>query len=194
MERFNSLEGKFLVAMPKIGDQRFESTVILICAHSEEGAMGFVINRLLPEPSGADFLRKLGIVTSHEDERLPEKVATSALNVGGPVEPGRGFVLHSPDYRDGTTIKVTSEICLTATLDILRHIVTGNGPEHFFLALGYSGWSMGQLEREIAANGWLIAESDAEMVFFGDREGVYNRVMQSMGINPHLISGESGHA
>jgi putative transcriptional regulator len=194
MSDFQSLEGKFLVAMPKIGDHRFENTVILICAHSEQGAMGFVINKLLPDPSGADFLQKLGIVADYEMSRLPERVRSSTLNVGGPVEPGRGFVLHSPDYREGTTVGVTSEVSLTATLDILRHVATGNGPEHFFMALGYSGWSMGQLEREIASNGWLVADSDAEMIFFGERETVYDRVMQSMGINPYLISGESGHA
>jgi len=189
-----SLEGQFLVAMPRMGDSRFEETVIFICAHSEEGAMGFIVNRTLGEPGTVDFLEKLGIVAPKDMLAIPDDLAATALHMGGPVEPGRGFVLHSPDYQAQTTLAVTDEVCLTATLEILRSMATGEGPEKYFIALGYSGWSSGQLEDEIAANGWLIAPADASFVYDQDNATKYARVMGTMGIDPNLISADTGHA
>lgn len=194
MANFASLQGQFLIAMPGIGDARFEKAVILLCAHTEEGAMGFVINQALPEPDAAEFFDRLGIVTELERSNMPAHLRGMPLAVGGPVEPGRGFVLHSSDYSSDTTVEVCEGVAMTATLEILRAIATGRGPERFTIALGYSGWSADQLEREITSNGWLVCPADGDLVFDTGRESIYSRVMQSMGINPHLISGDSGHA
>ena len=190
----SSLEGRFLVAMPRMGDARFENTVIFLCAHSDEGAMGFVINRPLAEPSFSDFMLKLGIVTENEKAILLDGFNTKSLYTGGPVEPGRGFVLHSPDFHTESTIGVNAEVSLTATLEILRAIATNKGPSRHVVALGYSGWSAGQLEEEIASNGWLVAQSDSEIIFGGRNSTKYNRVMGAMGIDPVLLSADTGHA
>ena len=190
----SSLEGRFLVAMPRMGDARFENTVVFLCAHSDDGAMGFVINRPLAEPSFSDFMLKLGIVTENEKAILLDSLEAKSLHTGGPVEPGRGFVLHSPDFSTESTIQVNTEISLTATLEILRAIATNKGPSRHVVALGYSGWSAGQLEEEIASNGWLVAQSDSEIVFGGQNDTKYNRVMGAMGIDPVLLSADTGHA
>ncbi|MCB1415313.1 MAG: YqgE/AlgH family protein [Nitratireductor sp.] len=190
----SSLEGRFLVAMPRMGDARFENTVVFLCAHSDEGAMGFVVNRPLAEPSISDFMLKLGIVTESEKSILLGNLEARSLHTGGPVEPGRGFVLHSPDFRTESTIEVNAEVSLTATLEILRAIAMNKGPSRHVVALGYSGWSAGQLEEEIASNGWLVAQSDSEIIFGGRNETKYNRVMGAMGIDPALLSADTGHA
>ncbi|MGB7286805.1 MAG: YqgE/AlgH family protein, partial [Salaquimonas sp.] len=124
----------------------------------------------------------------------PKDIANSDLNTGGPVEPGRGFVLHSPDYTSSSTLKVNDEVCLTATLEILRDLALGRGPESFFIALGYSGWSAGQLEDEIASNGWLTCTHDAAIIYDRDNSSKYSKIMQHMGIDPSYISQETGHA
>jgi putative transcriptional regulator len=187
-------EGQFLVAMPHMGDTRFENTVIFICAHNEDGAMGFIVNRPLPSPTPIEFFVKLGLITELDSPKIPEKVANSDLNTGGPVEPGRGFVLHSADYCSETTLKVNDQVSLTATLEILRDIAVGKGPTDFLMALGYSGWGAGQLEDEIAANGWLTSQHCPEIIYSRDHDGKYHQIMRSMGIDPRLISGETGHA
>ena len=188
------LEGQFLVTMPNMVDERFESTIIFVCAHNDEGAMGFIVNRPMQTPSVSDFLKKLGLVTERDLDKIPADVSQRELHIGGPVEPGRGFVLHSPDYRSVTTLRVNEEVSLTATLEILRDIAVGKGPENYFLALGYSGWGAGQLEEEIAANGWLTCSHNSWIIYDRDHETKYMRVMKSMGIDPRLISGETGHA
>lgn len=188
------IEGQFLVAMPQMGDSRFENTVIFVCAHSEQGAMGFIINRDLKEPSSVEFLKKLGVVNSQEIENIPSEIKNACLQTGGPVEPGRGFVLHSPDFDSKTTLKVTDEISLTATLEILRDLSIGKGPKQYMLTLGYSGWSAGQLEDEIAANGWLVCPPDSEIIFDYPNEDKYQKAMELMGIDPRLISTDTGHA
>ncbi|WP_075995781.1 YqgE/AlgH family protein [Salaquimonas pukyongi] len=190
----SSLEGRFLVAMPRMGDARFENTVVFVCAHSDEGAMGFVVNRPLAEPGMADFMAKLGIVTDSERTILRDSLKAKSLHMGGPVEPGRGFVLHSPDFHTQSTIDVNAEVCLTATLEILRAIATNKGPDRHLVALGYSGWSAGQLEEEIASNGWLVTQADPEIIFGGHNDTKYNRVMGAMGIDPALLSADTGHA
>jgi putative transcriptional regulator len=189
-----SLEGKFLIAMPGMGDHRFEKTVIFLCAHNAEGAMGFVVNRRLEQPTMAGFLTQLSIVNADEAKGLPPQLAREPMRSGGPVEPGRGFVLHSPDFRAASTLQVTGEVCLTATLEILRAIATGKGPRKSLLVLGYSGWAGGQLESEIAANGWLTSQSDAGVIFETPDEGKYRRALGLLGVDPRLLSAESGRA
>ncbi len=190
----NSLSGKLLIAMPQMGDLRFEKSVIYICAHSSDGAMGFIINRTMQVPTVSDFLRQLEVI--NEDERIlvPENLANQALHVGGPVEPGRGFVLHTPEYGSETTLDVTDRIRLTATLEILRKIATGKGPEKCILALGYSGWASGQLEEEISSNGWLTCDADEQILFDEKHDNKYNRALETLGVNPLLLSSDAGHA
>ncbi|MCU0789501.1 MAG: YqgE/AlgH family protein [Nitratireductor sp.] len=194
IRQIETLQGQFLIAMPNMGDTRFEKTVIYLCAHSADGAMGFVINRTLETPTIPEFLHQLNIVNEEERDAIPASLRTAPLYSGGPVEPGRGFVLHSPDYSSETTLAIDETISLTATLEILRAISFGRGPGRVFLALGYSGWAAGQLEEEIAANGWLTCQADPGLIFDRDQETKYSRALRAMGINPLLLSAQAGHA
>ena len=189
-----TLEGQFLIAMPNMGDQRFERTVVYMCSHSPEGAMGLVINRSLEKPGIADFFEQLNILTGDEKNVLPDAVRSSQLGVGGPVEPGRGFVLHSPDFRSDNTMVIDADVCLTATLEILRAIARGRGPRRAMIALGYAGWGTGQLEEEISSNGWLTSQADSSIIFDPHNETKYERALRNMGINPLLLSADAGHA
>lgn len=189
-----SLSGKFLIAMPGMGDQRFEKGVIYICAHSEEGAMGFIVNQLLDSPTVPDFLVQLEIVSKEELTKIPQKIAERSLHVGGPVEPGRGFVLHSSEYTSDSTLQVSDRVGLTATLEILRAIATGKGPEKCLMTLGYSGWSAGQLEEEISSNGWLTTDADEKILFSEKNETKYQRSLELLGVDPSLLSSSAGHA
>lgn len=189
-----SLCGKFLIAMPGMGDQRFEKALIFLCAHSDEGAMGFIVNKSVESPGVPDFFEQLEIISSAERPELPMEILSKSLHVGGPVEPGRGFVLHSPDFTSSSTLEVSDQVCLTATLDILRAIAMGRGPEKSLLALGYSGWSAGQLEDEIAANGWLTTEADAGLLFSSANERKYDQSLKSLGVDPALLSSSAGRA
>jgi putative transcriptional regulator len=188
------LDSHFLIAMPNMGDTRFEKTVVLVCAHSNDGAMGFIINKILQSPTMADFFQQLNVLGEGEASLLPPELRKAQLRTGGPVEPGRGFVLHSPDFTSATTLQVSDEICLTATLEILRAMSTGRGPKKALLALGYSGWASGQLEEEIAANGWLTVPGDASILFDCDNDARYARSLEKLGVDPLLLSGEAGHA
>lgn len=183
------LVGQLLIAMPGMGDQRFERTVIFLCAHSAEGAMGLIINKPAPELRFADLLEQLGIPATIAG--TPE----TRVHFGGPVEHGRGFVLHSADYDiDGATLKVSADFAMTATVEILRDIAKGAGPERGLLALGYSGWGPGQLESEIQANGWLTAAADPDLVF-GNRDArKWEAALRSLSIDPRLLSAEGGRA
>lgn len=193
-EAFPSLCGKFIIAMPGMGDVRFDKSVIYICAHSEEGAMGFIINQKLDNPKVPDFLCQLEIITEEERHKLPQHSLNKTMQSGGPVEPGRGFVLHSPDFTSDSTVEVNGDIRLTATLEILRAIATGSGPDASFIALGYSGWSAGQLEDEIASNGWLVADAKEDLIFDTNNETKYTRSLKILGIDEALLSTSSGHA
>jgi putative transcriptional regulator len=165
------LDGQLLLAMPGMGDERFARTVIYVCAHSPEGAMGIVVNKPAADLSMPDLLVQLEIVPEAERIRLPQRVGRMQVLMGGPVETSRGFVLHSPDYYiDQSTLPIDEGVCLTATLDILRAIATGKGPQSALLALGYAGWSAGQLESEIQANGWLNCPADPELIFLSALE------------------------
>ncbi|MEM9279842.1 MAG: YqgE/AlgH family protein, partial [Pseudomonadota bacterium] len=139
-EAFPSLCGKFLIAMPGMGDSRFERSVIYICAHSPEGAMGFIVNRTMDSPTVLEFLEQLEIIAEAEKDKIPIELSAGLMHVGGPVEPGRGFVLHTSDFESSSTVEVRENVSLTATLEILRAIAVGKGPEKTILALGYSGW------------------------------------------------------
>ncbi len=193
-EKFPSFCGKFLIAMPGMGDARFDKTVIYICAHSDEGAMGFIINQVLESPKVPDFLAQLEIISKEERADLPFNHLQQQMHSGGPVEPGRGFVLHSPDFSSNSTVKVHGKINLTATLEVLREIAVGKGPERFLLALGYSGWSSGQLEDEIVSNGWLVADATDDIIFDHNNDTKYSRSLKLLGVDEALLSSSSGHA
>jgi putative transcriptional regulator len=182
-----SLIGQLLVAMPQMRDSRFERSVIYMCAHSAEGAMGLVLNKLFDQISFPDLLDQLNIKTGARTKQI-------LVHFGGPVESGRGFVLHSDDYvRDGT-LTITDGFALTATIDILRAIADGEGPRSSLLALGYAGWGPGQLESEIQQNGWLTVPADPTLVFDGDLEAKWVRALAKLGVQPSALSGDAGHA
>jgi putative transcriptional regulator len=189
------LDGQLLIAMPVMDDPRFERSVIYLCAHSPEGAMGIIVNR----PAGSiDFpglLVQLDIIKKADQIKLPENAESMKVLKGGPVETGRGFVLHSSDFFiEDATLRIDDGICLTATVDILRAIAKGAGPKHAILALGYAGWAAGQLETEIQHNGWLHCDADPDLIFGGDVEEKYLRALAKIGINPGMLSTDAGHA
>lgn len=181
------LTGQLLVAMPGMQDKRFARTVIYMCAHNAEGAMGLVINRLAGAVTFPDLLQQLNI----EAQGLNREIR---IHFGGPVETGRGFVLHSGDYRHESTLDVDNQVGLTATIDILQDIANGRGPRQSLLALGYAGWSPGQLDHEIHANGWLHVAPDESLVFDDDLDGKWERAIAKLGIDPSLLSIDAGHA
>ncbi|MBD2747149.1 YqgE/AlgH family protein [Microvirga sp. BT688] len=189
------LDGQLLVAMPGMMDERFARAVVFICAHSSEGAMGIILNRPAANVTMPDLLVQLEIVPEVERIRLPQKVGTMQVLMGGPVETSRGFVLHSPDFHLAqSTLPIDDGICLTATIDILRAIAAGRGPENAVLALGYAGWGAGQLEMELQANGWLNTPADAEIVFNTAADVRYEMALRRIGIEPAMLSMEAGHA
>ena len=181
------LEGQLLIAMPTMGDPRFQRTVIFMCAHSAQGAMGLVVNKLADQIDFTDLLEQLSI-------EVPVIRREVMVHAGGPVETGRGFVLHTADYRQDSTLMVSEEIGLTATADILKSIAGGGGPSHSLLALGYAGWAPGQLDSEIQANGWLHVPADLELVFDRDLDSKWERAVHKMGIDPSFLSSDAGHA
>jgi putative transcriptional regulator len=189
------LDGQLLIAMPVMSDPRFARSVIYVCAHSEDGAMGLVINQRAAHISFPDLLERLGIVPSGPDEELPDNLRSMSIHVGGPVETGRGFVLHSADYfANDSTLPIEDGVCLTATIDILKAIASGTGPHQAILALGYAGWSPGQLESEIQANGWLNCPADPDLLFDPDLDSKYLRALAKIGIDPSHLVNDSGHA
>ncbi|MCB1500630.1 MAG: YqgE/AlgH family protein [Bauldia sp.] len=189
------LDGQFLIAMPGMQDSRFSRSVVYICAHSSDGAMGIMINQPAPQISFRDLLVQLGIIPEGPEIRLPESAGGMRVHRGGPVETGRGFVLHSADYFiENSTLPIDEDVCLTATLEILKAIALGNGPRSAMLALGYAGWAPGQLESEIQANGWLSCKAAPALIFDPDLEQKYDRALAAIGIDPGRLSSEAGHA
>jgi putative transcriptional regulator len=189
------LDGQMLIAMPTMGDQRFERSVIFMCAHSENGAMGIIVNKRAPMFSFGELLERLDISPQAHRARLPEEVESLPVQFGGPVEPGRGFVLHTADYYSSeTTLPIDESVALTATLDILRAIAEGSGPRRVLLALGYAGWGPGQLDDEIQRNGWLHCPADEELLFGADLDGKYAAALKKIGVDPSMLSGAAGHA
>jgi len=187
------LDDQFLIAMPGMQDENFARAVIYVCAHSEEGAMGIVINRVQPLRF-PDLLVQLGVVDEKQAIRLPPPARDLLVRNGGPVDRSRGFVLHSDDFVVDSSLPVSEDICLTATIDILRAISKGNGPRHALMALGYAGWGAGQLEREIVDNGWLTCKASQDMLFDGDIDRKYDRLLASLGIHMAHLSQSAGHA
>ena len=187
------LDGQLLVAMPIMTDKRFARSVIYMCAHSAEGAMGLIINQRAPHINFRELLDQLSIDGGNGEDK--SDLAEIDVHVGGPVETGRGFVLHSADYYVAdSTLPIDDGVSLTATIDILKAIAGGKGPGRAILALGYAGWRPGQLESEIQANGWLHCPADLDLLFDRDLDQKYERAMSKIGIDPsHLVS-EAGHA
>ena len=185
--RQDFLGGKLLVAMPNMTDTRFERTVVYVCSHSDKGAMGLIINKPASHMTFPELLTQLEI-TVDSPHSIP-------INKGGPVETGRGFVLHSADYHTAdSTLRVTPSIGLTATLDVLRAIADGRGPRKAILALGYAGWSPGQLEEEILGNGWLHCDADERLVFGDNQDNKWSGALSKLGIDPPLLMSVAGHA
>jgi putative transcriptional regulator len=189
------LDGQLLVAMPSMGDPRFSRSVIYLCAHSSEGAMGIIINQRAPNISFTELLEQLNIVPTEDRISVPSGLSAMAVHLGGPVETGRGFVLHSADYfKSESTLPIDESVCLTATIDILRDIAKGSGPNKALLALGYAGWAPGQLEDEIQSNGWLNCPADPELIFDPEVDRKYTKALGSIGIDPIRLVNDSGHA
>jgi putative transcriptional regulator len=182
------LSGSILISMPGMGDPRFEKSVILICAHSPEGAMGLIINKASNDLNFAGLLEHLEIPRGPEGRDI-------RVQFGGPVERGRGFVLHSDDYfAQQGTLEVAGGYGMTATLDILQELAQGHGPREAFLALGYAGWGPGQLESEIARNDWLTATPTQALIFGSDQAGKWGAALRIMGIDPISLSAVGGRA
>ncbi len=181
-----SLAGQLLIAMPQMQDPRFMRSVVFMCAHNDEGAMGLVVNKVVEQPSMADLLAQLGVDSAGLHD--------APVHFGGPVEVGRGFVLHSADYNEEATLMVGGHVGLTATMEILHAIGRGTGPRRSLLALGYAGWGPGQLDAEIQANGWLHVDADDDLVFDTRFEDKWQRAIGKIGVDPFALSGEAGHA
>ncbi|MDF2996058.1 MAG: hypothetical protein K0R27_1695 [Xanthobacteraceae bacterium] len=189
------LDGQMLVAMPGMRDERFSRAVIYLCAHSTEGAMGIIVNQPAQHINFPDLLVQLDVIPEAELIRLPLRAGEVKVLRGGPVETGRGFVLHSADFFiENSTLPIDTGVCLTATLDILKAIAAGGGPENAVLALGYAGWAPGQLENEIQQNGWLHCPADRALIFGADAAAKYELALRKIGIHPGMLSSEAGHA
>jgi len=183
-----ALTGQLLLAMPQMMDERFARSVVYICAHSgEAGAMGLVINKLLGSLTMGELFAQFDISPSGG-------VSSRPVHYGGPVEAGRGFVLHTTDYNEDATLVINDNIALTATLDVLRAIGQGRGPRRSLFALGYAGWAPGQLDAEIQANGWLSVPADDAIIFDPDHNQKWQRAMAKLGVDLTMLSSEAGHA
>lgn len=181
------LTGQVLIAMPSMRDPRFAQSVIFVCAHTAEGAMGVVLNRPRKSPDFTELLKQLGIEPSPPRREI-------RMGTGGPVEDNRGFVLHSPDWSAEGSMAVDNKYVLTANLEVLQAIASGGGPERGFLVLGYAGWAPGQLDEEIRQNAWLSAPADAALVFDANFSTKWQRALAKLHIDPGMLSGEAGRA
>jgi putative transcriptional regulator len=181
------LTGQLLIAMPAMDDERFAQAVIFLCAHSDEGAMGLVLNRPLTRPRFNDLVRKF---------KITDASPAREINIcsGGPLDHGRGFVLHTSDWQSEDTLEVDDARALTASLDVLRAVAEGGGPRECVLALGYAGWEAGQLDHEIQHNVWLTAPADNDILFDRLYDTKWRRALGKLGINPAALSGMAGHA
>jgi putative transcriptional regulator len=189
------LDGQLLIAMPTLNDGPFQRAVVYICAHSSDGAMGIMINQPARQITFRDLLVQLDIIPEGPEIRLPGPAGRMLVQRGGPVESGRGFVLHSSDYYvENSTLPIDEHVSLTTTLEILKAIATGTGPESALLALGYAGWSPGQLDTEIRENGWLHCPAMADLIFDRDLDTKYERALSLLGVDPGRLSGQAGHA
>ena len=182
------LTGKLLIAMPGMGDPRFEHSVVFMCAHSDEGAMGLIVNKPAEEVVLRDVLDQLEISPENAAGNMP-------VHFGGPVEVARGFVLHSPDYTSRLqTLDIAGKFAMSATVDILEDIAKGEGPRKSMIMLGYSGWGPGQLEGEIGQNGWLTSDADPDLVFEVSDTSKWLKALERLGVDPLGLSATAGHA
>jgi putative transcriptional regulator len=181
------LTGQLLIAMPAMEDPRFAQSVIYLCAHTPEGAMGLVLNRPLQRPKFDELLRQLDVTPVPPARRI-------RLCAGGPMDNARGFVLHTTDWTGEGSLRVNDALALTASLDVLKAIAEGNGPREGLLALGYAGWGPGQLDAEIQQNAWLSVPADETIVFDADHDTKWRRALGKLNIDPLLLSGAAGHA
>src|ERR1044071_2504908 len=189
------LDGQMLIAMPTMRDERFARSLIYVCAPPSEGWMGIVVNQPAPNIRFSELLVQLEVIPAAELIQLPPRAGVIKVLKGGPVETGRGFVLHSSDFFiENSTLPIDDGICLTATLDILKAIARGKGPESAVLALGYAGWAPGELETQIHENGWLHCPADLELIFGRDIEHKYELALKKLGIDLGMLSSEAGHA
>ena len=181
------LDGQILIAMPDMQDPRFAKSIVYLCAHSEDGAMGLIVNKTIDDLNWKDLFNKIEIPIGSVNAPRP-------ICFGGPVDMERGFLLHSSDYfSEGATLKVDETTSMTATLDILQDIAMGRGPDQVMLALGYAGWAAGQLEAELQMNGWLLCQADQTLLFDDDHAAKWDRALAKLGINPAMLS-SGGHA
>jgi putative transcriptional regulator len=189
------LTGMFLVAMPGMMDQRFDRAVIYLCAHSDDGAMGIIVNKPAEDIVFPELLQQLEIIPEKPSISLPSQAGNMKVLRGGPVETSRGFVLHSvPVEPIEGSVTAGDEIRLSATIDILKAIARGQGPDEAIFALGYAGWASGQLESEIQDNGWMICPLDRKVLFDQEFDTKYLRALGSLGIDPAMLSPLAGHA
>ena len=190
-----SLVGRFLVAAPSMPDERFQKSVVFVCKHDDEGALGIIVNTKVDDLPLDQVYKQLGIEQASGPEERP-------VLLGGPVEPSRGLVLHSADYTRDETLLIEGGMALTASLEILRDMAGGQGPKHAWLALGHSGWAPGQLDREMQDNAWLVAEGDADLVFDADLDAKWQRALDRLsgkgglagGFDPASYSPHTGRA
>ena len=181
------LTGQLLIAMPTMPDPRFARSVIYVCSHGPNGAMGLVVNRLYGEVNFRALLQQLNVKTPADAPELP-------VHYGGPVEAARGFVLHSTDYLREGTMRIDDTIALSATVEVLEALASGDGPDRALMALGYTGWDAGQLDAEMQANGWLTAPADDNLIFDREIETKWERALGKIGISASMLSAEAGHA
>ncbi len=187
----SSLVGKLLLAMPTMCDRRFHRSVIFICAHDEHGAMGLVINHKLP---GLEFEHLLEQMNMTSNINIDLNALSIPVMSGGPVDAGRGFLLHSNDFIQDETIKVDERFCVTGTLDALKAVAEGHGPEDMLFILGYAGWSAGQLDEELQQNSWLVCDPDPSVIFHESNDEKWDMAIAKLGFDPNMLSGEAGHA
>jgi putative transcriptional regulator len=187
----DQLAGKFLLAMPGMGDPRFHKSVILVCAHDDNGAMGLVINHVLPGIDLKNLLKQLNIEFSENQEKLTAGIPVMG---GGPVENARGFIIHTNEFHQQDTVRINDAISVTGTVDALRLVAAGQGPKQMVFVLGYAGWGAGQLDQELQNNTWLVFESDVDTIFNIDPDQKWDRVVRRMGIDPVMLSSNAGRA
>lgn len=186
------LSGKLLLAMPGIGDPRFQHSVIFLCVHDEQGAMGLVINYEVPDVNFGQIIENLGL---NSDIEVNVEALQMPVMSGGPVESSRGFLLHSAEFTNKDTIRISPDFSLTGTTEALQEVVNGNGPDNALFILGYAGWGAGQLEVELQQNAWLVLDPDPEIVFNDDVKVKWNMALAKMGLDPALLSTDtSGQA
>lgn len=186
-----NLTGKLLLAMPGLGDPRFHHAVIFMCAHDEKGAMGLVINHV---QSGFEFKSLLDQLNITSSIQVDASKLSLPVMAGGPVEGSRGFILHSHDFKQKDTVPVGESYAITGTIEALREIARGQGPDKLLFILGYAGWGPGQLDREIQENSWLVADPDPEIIFHEAPDQKWQMAVQKLGVDPGMLSAQAGHA